>query len=87
MPPPARRAGGVVDAAAAPTLEQVREHRLATVKSWTGPEAIEQYRRALAVNHNDAEVHFQLALALRAIGRTAEALAEFSEARRLEAPH
>ena len=47
------------------------------------PAAIAKFRDAIALAPDNAQAHFQLALALRRVGKPEEARAEFEAARRL----
>jgi Flp pilus assembly protein TadD len=46
-------------------------------------EAVDDYRAALRIDPGNADVHYQLGLALRSLGRLDEAEAEVREAQRL----
>src|SRR5215469_11335098 len=68
----------------AQTAQQYREKAasLARTRSWD--EAIADYRKALALEPNDALSHYNLALALKYHGDTKQAVEEFETALRLK---
>src|SRR6202158_6510848 len=59
-----------------------RATELARVKSWD--DAIANYRKALALEPNDALTHYNLALALKYKGESRQAVDEFEAALRLK---
>src|SRR6267142_6540409 len=71
----------------APTFAQTAESyrqqaiELSRNKSWD--QAISSYRKALALEPNDADTHYNLALALKYKGDTRGSLIEFEAAARL----
>ena len=61
-------------------------YNLAVLRQQAGAhqEAADLYRRLIAIEPNNAGAHFNLGFALRALGRTAEADAEFARARQID---